>query len=374
MKLFSWQSLTGIGVGLMLAMVVMGLLPAGRHAWGPALEEHGPAMKEVVIQYTPGSGEILGVYCQFLPQLTDAVTVDVVCPDEAAYAALRAGIGPVRCRLRPILTGHLMTSWSRDRWVARAAGRRDLPVTLLAAKGEENDAIWPARAGDARIADDIATALAPHVAAVRSGLYFDGGDFLADGRFVFVTPGVIARNLGHCVATREELVAVVGRELGREAVLLEKAPDHHAGMFMMGAGQGIMLVADVGLGRRYLETTSPALLEKLGGGGDCSATTQERFDSVAQQVAALGYQVVRIPVIPSRRSKAYLTYVNVLIEGSAKAGGVVYLPVFRGAEAMNAAAQQVWESVGYRVRPVDCTDIFGFGGTLHCLVNVMRRE
>jgi hypothetical protein len=52
---------------------------------------------------------------------------------------------------------------------------------------------------------------------------------------------------------------------------------------------------------------------------------------------------------------------------------VVYLPQFSGADAMNDHAARIWRSLGYEVRPVDCTSTFQLFGNLHCLVNVLRR-
>jgi hypothetical protein len=52
----------------------------------------------------------------------------------------------------------------------------------------------------------------------------------------------------------------------------------------------------------------------------------------------------------------------------------VYLPLYRGVERLNDAARAVWERLGYEVRPVDCTSVYGHFGCLHCLVNVLTRS
>ena len=111
----------------------------------------------------------------------------------------------------------------------------------------------------------------------------------------------------------------------------------------------------------------------LPGGPDFTAPTQHLFDAVAAQCAAAGYKVVRIPVVPARDGRTYLTYVNVLMD---QQGGrrSVYLPFYRGVERLNAAARTVWESLGYEIRPVDCTTAYRHFGCLHCLVNVLRRR
>ena len=112
---------------------------------------------------------------------------------------------------------------------------------------------------------------------------------------------------------------------------------------------------------------------KLPGGPDFTPETQGLFDAVARQCSAAGYKVVRLPVVPARDGRTYLTYANVLME---QRGGQrrVYLPFYRGVERLNDAARAVWERLGYEVRPVDCTSVYGHFGCLHCLVNVLTRS
>jgi hypothetical protein len=128
-------------------------------------------------------------------------------------------------------------------------------------------------------------------------------------------------------------------------------------------------VGDPSLGQALATSTLP----DLPGGPDYTADAQARFDAVARSVADTGYRVIRIPTVPSVDGKTFITYVNVIIDDRPD-GRVVYLPQFRGADALNAAAADVWHSLGYSVRPVDCTSVYQFFGTLHCLVNVLDKS
>ncbi|MEI7768199.1 MAG: agmatine deiminase family protein, partial [Phycisphaerae bacterium] len=240
-------------------------------------------------------------------------------------------------------------------------------------RGEYQQEVWAQRAGDARVAEDIARALPTRYAFRRSQLYFDAGDFLADGAYVFVAPAVARRNVQHTVATRADLLRALALELKREPVLLDAAPDHHLGMYMMSAGAQTIAVADPSLGQTVFNPEGTAAAG-LAGGADFTAATQQHFDAVADIVRAKGFRVVRIPVVPARDdNKVYLTYVNVMLD--MRAGQpIVYMPSYAGQERMNAAAQKVWETLGYTVRQIDCTGAFVRGGTLHCLVNVLERE
>jgi hypothetical protein len=252
-------------------------------------------------------------------------------------------------------------------------------TTLWSPRGEAGEEVWPARARDERIGRDIAAALAPLVRARRSGLYFDGGDFLADGDTVFVMPRVLQRNIQQTVRSREEFLRLLSGELKRRVILLDAAPDHHAGMFMASVGGKTMLVGDPSLAQELIsaemeqhDRAATNEFMNLPGGPDFTAATQRLFDAVAAQCAAVGYKIVRIPVVPAQDGRTYLTYVNVLLDqqGSRR---LVYLPFYRGIDPLNSAARSVWERLGYEIRPVDCTTAYRHFGCLHCLVNVLKR-
>ena len=373
--MFSWQHLAGVGLGLVAGLTFLGLAGDSRRRQadsGPIFSECDGQVLAQVIHYTPTAKEAVApVYRDLLGALDADVTVHVVCPEAAAFADFLAAVGPVRCRISPILAGHPLTTWSRDRWVALAPARPGAPITLWSPRGEAGEEIWPARAGDQQVGRDLAAALAPSVAARRSRFYFEAGDFLADKETVFVVPRVLQRNLQHTVRTRDEFLSALSAQFKRRVVLLEQSPDHHAGMFMASVGNRTMLVGDPGLGQRLL---SPEAIDclSLPGGPDFTAVTQGLFDAVAAQCAAQGYQVIRIPTVPAQDGRTYLTYVNVLMDQRGERR-IVYLPNFRGAETLDAAARKIWEGLGYEVRPVDCTSIFRHFGCLHCLVNVLER-
>ncbi len=351
-----------IAIGLVLGLAGLpSLLPPFRDApprHGPLLPDSDGALEEIVIQYVPPAADIVTTaYREFLGGLPATVTVRVVCPDRDAFDDLARRMGTVACGLEPVLTGHPMTTWARDRWLALST-RGGKGTLLLCPAVEAGEEVWPARAGDRRIAADLAAAL-PHVDARRSGLVFDGGDFVADAETVFVSPRVARRNPG---LTSAELHRRLSTVLERNVVLLEHAPDHHAGMYLMTAGRRTALVGDPSLARDIVGDGAP-------NDPDWSADTQARFDAVAEAVAGAGYRVVRIPVVPGRDGRTWLTGLNVILDGR-----TVHLPVLRGAEPFNRASAGVWRSLGFTVRPVDCTATYRHFGSLRCLVNVLRRS
>jgi hypothetical protein len=371
-----WQTITGVLIGLVLGAAILSLANGGRRQPPPSgaiLSECDGHFRELVIQYEPSAKEIVSTpYSQFLGALESDVTVFVVCPSRAAYDELAGLVGKVRCKLKPIIVNHPMTTWSRDRWVALAPASPNGVTTLLSQPEEVAAGIWPARAGDERIGADIARTLPLSVFSRRASFYFDGGDFLADNESVFVAPRVLLRNIQRTEFTQDAFVCDVSNALKRHVVLFDEAPDHHVAMFMASVGNKTVLVGDPKSGRSYLTNTAAADFAELPGGPDFTAQTQQRFDAVAAQCAQAGYRVIRVPAIPAADGRSYLTYVNCLIDRQGDRR-IVYLPFYRGATALNDAARKIWKDLGFEIRPVDCTTTYRQFGCLHCLVNVLTR-
>jgi hypothetical protein len=365
-----WRS--PVAVGAVMGLIAAGLV-VGRSREAPVssrgemVPECGGAIRSVVVQYVAGADFVEPVYRAVLGDLPAGVRVYVVCPEQADFEAFEAGVGTLRAQVMPVLVHHVMTPWARDRWMAvrGAAGLR-----IVAPQGERGAEAWPARAGDAAIAADLGQTL-PGLKAERSALYFDGGDFLADAGVVFVTRAVVERNLGQTVTSREALLHGVRELFSQRPVLVEEGPDHHAGMFMMAAGEGRMVVGDPSLGRALFDAAGPEAAA-LEGGADFSPQAQARFDAVARAAEAAGFRVTRMPVVVPAIGKNYLTFVNVVMDERA-GERIVYMPAFAGQGRLTAAAAQVWASLGYRVAPVDCSGVWTKGGTVHCLVNVLER-
>jgi hypothetical protein len=373
--------LLGVGLGLAVSAAVLWLHDGGRGRaggtpTGPLLSECDGALRRLVIQYAEGADDaVLPTYRSLLRQLPAGVEVCVVSPSEGEFDALLRGVGPTECRLTPVIVGHPITSWARDRWLALGPAP-GVPTTLLHSRAEDGAAVWPARAGDQRIADDLAAALAPHVRARLSNLYFDGGDVDADGETAFVRPNVLLRNVQRTVATRDELITALAALLGRRVVLLDGAPDHHVGMYLMPVGGRTVVVGDPRLAERVLAEApeeAAAVAAFLPGGPDFSEANVASFEAAAKRCRAAGYRVVRVPIVPGHDGRTYLTYVNGLID-ERDGRRTFYMPEYSFAGRLNRAAAAVWNDLGYEVRPVECDGCARCFGTLHCLVNVLRRD
>jgi hypothetical protein len=372
--------LLGVAIGLAVSVGVLAL-SGGRR--GPAAPESGPllsecdgAVRRLVIHYADEEDDVvIPTYRSFLRQLPAGVEGLVVCPSEATFQALLRQVGPTECRLTPVIVGHPITSWSRDRWLALGAAH-GRPATLLSPHGEDGADVWPARKGDQRVADDLAAAPGSGVYARHSDLYFDGGDFATDGETVFVRPAVLLRNLQRTVATRAELIESLSALLKHRVLLLEGAPDHHVGMYLMPVGGRTVLVGDPRMAESALAQSpeeAAAVASFLPGGPDFTKEMVASFEAVAEQCRAAGYRVARIPIVPGKDGRTYLTYVNGILD-ERDGRRTVYMPSYSFAAGLNRAATAAWTDLGYEVRPVECDGCARYFGTLHCLVNVLQRD
>jgi len=369
----------GVALGLLASAVLLAAWPGGGAGLGgpergALLSDCDGAIREVVLHYVRDAAEIVvPTYRDFLRQLPADVAVRVVCRSRADFDDLTARIGPTKCVLSPVIVDHPITSWSRDRWLALAAAEGG-KTSLLCPRGEDGAEVWPDRDGDQRVAADLAAALRPDVTVSHSELYFDGGDFAADNETAFITPAVLLRNVQRTVTTAEELKKRFAAAVNHRVVLFRNAPDHHTAMYMIPVGGRTVLVGDPLLARRILADANEEVEGPLSpaGGPDFSAATIAQFNAVAEQCRATGYRVVRIPVVPARDGRTFITYVNVIMD-QREGHRVVYMPVFSVAKALNRAAAQTWEEIGYEVRPVNADGCYRYFGTLHCLVNVLRR-
>ena len=333
-------------------------------------EDASGHLRRVAIHYVPGmDARALPVWRQLFRALPPDVEIEVAVPDARDFAHFTAAMkdaGVDRlARFHPVVVGHPITTWSRDRMASLegADGRGDAvlapPRIATATGGRAGD--WDAPFA---IAHDVYGA-APQVAPI----VFEGGDFAASAHVVFADDNLIARNLGRTDATVDHLRDAVAQMFpGDRLVWLGDAtgevPVHHFMMYAVPLDDTRVLVGDVAAG---LALAGDAVPHAADTAGDIA-----RFDRVAALLAAKGFEVTRVPVVVLPGAGSYVTYTNALFDRDAR-GPVVYLPTY-GVPALDGAATARYQQLGYRVVPIDVSTIYTLNGSLGCLVNVMDRE
>ncbi|HOW17427.1 MAG TPA: hypothetical protein PLC79_00190 [Phycisphaerae bacterium] len=303
------------------------------------------------------------------------------------------------------------------------------------------------RAGDRAMAARIAATLG--WSCDDSSLTFEGGNIVADSDHAFVGANTIRYNAIKFALSDPEVVERFERELGRPVLVVGPLPQPiaHIDMMLTPLGDRRLALADPAWGARVAEkevAQAPDRVEAferrceqmyLPGkaatrglrdaeghairpprvvGRTRQAIEQSRamapsLDRLAEELAACGYDVVRIPYLSHReRSPAtapgtpathndrgrtdtapaddradtdedfkpeypQLTYNNVLLELTDNRR-IVYLPQYDW-PALDDLARETWAKLGFEVRPIK-----GFatsamcGGSLRCCVKVLSRE
>ena len=322
--------------------VVLALRGDGREAPAPALDEQAGRIRAVEVHYAPGSAFAIRTYVEFFRQLPADVTVYVAVEKKEHFEEFVRLTGREAI---PLVIGKPITTWARDRFIACADGSVVIPPEPKDVGAERrNDRLVPfalARETGAT------TRIAPFI--------FDGGDFCAAYGKIFCSSTWVARNPGRPL---DELLRLAEGTFGMPVVYLPVAPRHHVGMVFAPVGGRRFLVGDVRWGRR---------LAPSGFDADLTEETARAFDAVAEELAAAGFDVSRVPALPTTTEFAWVTYTNGIFEDR-----TVWMPSF-GIAAIDAAAAEVYRGLGFDVRPVDVSGDFRHGGTLHCLVHVVKR-
>jgi hypothetical protein len=356
------------------------------------LREDSGSLDEILVHYVPRLEPLVAdAYADFLGTLPASTRVVAVIPKPGPDAP-GDGLGRMLARIDP--TGALagrtrvvevdgpISVWSKDRALVLApdggATRTGLAIPV------PPDPRWKERANDWRTLEQVAEAEPDRFYVRQLPIDFDAGDFDVAGDGVIVDDNLVTKNRKRGVGDVGELRRLLEAALARPVVVLGRAdgdvPRHHLSMYMValappGAPDGrVALVGDPREARALLGDsfvpgeTDPDTGEPLR--ADFSDAMIARFDFAATALAAAGWHVIRVPEVPFL-DKTYMAYTNGVYETR---GGsrVAWMPTF-DLPALDARATQVYESLGWQVRPVRARRLYAYHGTIGCLVNVLAR-
>jgi hypothetical protein len=378
-----WRGIVlGTLAGLLVGGVIGGLCgPLGRsEVRAVPLVEDGGRITRVVMQYRPDAGPLVAsIYARFLSAISDDAEVVWVVGNSSDVDDLksRLGVSWPAGRCRAVVVGKEITTWAKDRFTAmQVPGSTGFAVLCAPARTRTAS---PLRTNDQEVPYRLARDPSRLFRARGTDADFDGGDFLAVARHLFAGQAVIEKNApdaGLRFRSTAELTKYLDRKMGRKITWLDGAPDHHLGMFLSVMGR-TAAIGDVRLAEQVAKSHPEvrAALQPAGGEADPEfcAELAARLDRVARRMESLGYTVVRVPLLPSATPRAWMSYNNGIVE-TRDGNTVFYMPTF-GAPALDTAAAESFQTkIGCKVVPIDCARVWQFGGSLHCLVNVVERK
>lgn len=360
--------LAGIAAGVIASGLILRVVGLARTPTPTRLvaEDASAPLSRVAIHYAPAADRVaLPVWRQLFAVLPPSVEVDVEVARAADFDRFTRQIaadGHLE-RFHPVVVGTTITTWSRDRYAALVdtSGHG----AILAPPRVE--APTPERAGDARSPYAISRALygrAPTVADIA----FEGGDIAGTPHTIFADINLVARNEARTHADRATIEHELHVRFGQRLVFLGDTvgdvPRHHIMMYMMPIDDRTIAVGDIRAGLALLGDTPLAL--------DDVAVEAARFDRAAEQLAAHGFHVVRVPALVLAGAGSYVTYTNALFDRRG-AQRIVYMPTY-GLPALDEAGARFWRGQGFEVHPIDVSSIYRLNGSLGCLVNVLARR
>ena len=380
----------GTLVGIFAAGLI--LLLMGRRAvldidtepTGAVLPEASRPMNEVVLHYVPEAYPLVeDAYTDFLRALPTSVRVVLVVPRGMSPSQQRqlqerlAAIDPsLPTRIQKAEAEGPITTWSKDRALVTTPPRPGAAARLLVPA--EPSKTWRQRYNDWSTPAAIAAASAGRYEVRVAPIDFDAGDFAIEDGTVIVDTNLLAKNrhrgIGNVIELRKRVsawlempVVVLGQEPG-------DTPRHHLAMYMAPLGGKVALVGDPRWARTLVgDAFEPGELSVETGEplrADFSEAMTLRFERAADDLRRYGYQVVRIPNVPFDH-KTYLSYTNGVFEVR-DGRRIAYVPVYE-IEALDQAARDVYEKLGWEVRAIRVRSAYAHHGTIGCLVNVLGR-
>lgn len=382
--------LAGLVVSVAILHAVDGGPAAGRAPaprWRLVPEDASGHLRRIAIHYAPAVDHAaMPVWRQLAATLPADVEIEVAVAEQAHFDRLLRALARAKAphleRFHAVVVGNRITTWSRDRLAALSSARGGGVLTPPRVPTRFAD-----RAGDWNVAFALSRRLYG-IDPTVADYVFEGGDLAASAGHLFVDANLIHRNEGRAVAARAGLQAALARTFapagrgqeeggqapgGQEIVWLGDAPGdvpvHHIMMYMVPVDDTTVAVGDPRLGAA-LAAREPAA-SALDVDADLAGHVQ-RFDHVAELLAARGFRVVRFPVVVLAGAGSYVTYTNALfdLEGGQR---IAYLPTY-ALPVLDEDAARRWRELGFAVRPIDVSSIYRMNGSLGCLVNVLARD
>jgi hypothetical protein len=349
------------------------------HGLAP-LSEYDGRIAHIVFHSADG---LVGIAWRPIYDLLSAMPAETrftfVCDTDAALSETRGRLRQWKFTGRENIRTHLVRTplllWARDRYiVARPSTDGELPIWIVPRILQNFDS---GRRSSEQAVPTLLNAIVPTCRAARTPIALEGGNVIASNGRVFVGANVLRDNAStgspnQTKAGLSELFAVPVTLVADETGL---PPIDHIDLFITPIADDHVLVGSPTLAARVMEgaddASAESLRKRLFGEPDFSAGRAARFDQVAEQLAALGLTVTRVPYVDNRGGDFAVSYNNVLQE-MRDGQHVVYMPIYQ-IPALDAAAAETFESLGMVVRPIDVSPVCHLLGATRCLANVVER-
>jgi hypothetical protein len=311
------------------------------------------------------------LFTDLFANLPTDVQLQVACTDASSLELFENEWGKTeRSKGREVIllnANRPLTVWARDRHLAAQGPLGKLRVSLV-----------PRPADGAKIY--IHERALPKI-RLDNGLidrlgylpfFLEGGNVTSNGRHVFIGNNVLEHN-EEILADSNHLLQELGSLFGREVLLVRdyagKVPHEHVDMYLTPIDDKNVLLADFEEGARLLEAQDG---RKPLSAVNVHKIKQRQLKEISQILRQEGYTVHRIPAVIHSQDEWMVTYNNGLMERR-NGEKIVYLPKYQ-LPVLDKAAAAVYTRLGFRVVPIDVSQVFRGRGALRCVTNVTLRK
>jgi hypothetical protein len=306
-------------------------------------------------------------YVDLLRQLPTGHGLSVVVSNPAHGERFRAALGN-DARIRIVQAAAPVTPWARDRYLLFRRGARNYCVAKPWYDLPEN------LRGDARVPTAIGHT--SDVVVVHSPIAPVGGDVIITDDHVLIGETSVAEAMARSRLPLREVLREYEELFGRTPAVVPSGAlgiaRIHIDLFVAWASDRRVVVSDTRPADEMWGRTGSFRDVRFGTfRGGRNRRIQRGLDEVAASMAALGYEVHRVPGLVSEPHGVHgnptvISYTNTVIEGSQ-----AFVPTY-GLGQLDEMAQAVWSELGFQCAPIRCERAVRGGGAIRCLTNRLQ--
>ncbi|MHC5112185.1 MAG: agmatine deiminase family protein [Planctomycetota bacterium] len=362
-------------------IVLASFIPAGMTLAIPqVLSDSSGQISEIMLQYDPEMGsELYPLYRDLFGHIPFDWRVTILCPTQTDACRFEAvwgeDLATSGCSYRTIVTELPISIWARDRLIARHDNDNGGRAINMVPSANGLYDVRKRNELDIHLGLAVEKEMAP---ASRVAVHLEGGNLVASDHHAFVGSNVLRDNGD---LAESDLRAALQDMTGKKVVLVGDhygdVPTEHLDMYVTPLGPKLVAVGSVQMTGQVFQRRPES--DAIGQGEDGWESHDwedfERFedmlDEVAEQIALLGYEIVRLPILIDPAQDWIITYNNV-VQDVRENGRHIYVPKYNIPD-LDAVAQGIFRARGFTVHPIDVSRIFHNGGAVRCVVNVISR-
>jgi hypothetical protein len=344
-------------------------------------------IEKVVFQYSKHMGSnLIPTLHDFLIQAEEDTSIIIFCQDNEEYNYLNKLINKIwklskKKNIRIVNANKMISIWARDRYQA---------ITSTALNSVEKKFIIPKmpldededRVNDSTLPESFIAIFGNDFTTSKSAVFFEGGDIASAENFIFAGyPSVMAQEL----TDYEETALILEREFGKKLIIVGSEEtsvlDCHIDLFMTPIDDKRILLGCHQTGMEILENCpSTSDTSELITDLDQALPYIDALDLIGSSLESMGFEIIRIPLLFGMAADVeeednplfVLTYNNLLLEESDKRK-TAFVPRYN-LPCLDKKAQNIYRNLGYKIKSVNVSGLYKYGGTLRCVSNVVSRR